>query len=400
MTLLSSFTHALLVLPLFLLTCKSVVNTTINPINIPPPPGPFVTELSIQVMIDSSHPDPYNTSIPYRRLLTSIFTPVPKSECSNVCTAQYMPPVTAALEDKAIGTNQSLFERFKLSGICCSTSTPGYGDSKNQSSMPLVIWSGGFGESRLQWSAMAQYVASYGFQVILVDHPYDARITEFPNGEIVQGVFGDNPTAQQRVFALNVEIQDVLFVIDSYSKGTCGASRAYGDSNKIGIIAHGTLAAQAMLNDSLNGHPGRISGGVNLDGRFEGPVLSEGIGTGEKSFLIWVPPSGPNIPASWDQWWNITDRLNPTDWRRELGLANSTQGTFTDFPLLADISGFRATDPKAVDSTLGTISGQRSMSILTTYNTAFLQMAIEGANEPLLSGPSEAYPEVSFVRVS
>ena len=57
--------------------------------------------------------------------------------------------------------------------------------------------------------------------------------------------------AQQRVFALNVETQDVLFVIDSYSKGTCGASRMYGSDKKLGVIAHGAIAAQEMLSMTL-----------------------------------------------------------------------------------------------------------------------------------------------------
>jgi hypothetical protein len=97
---------------------------------------------------------------------------------------------------------------------------------------------------------------------------------------------GTNATDQQRVFVLNVETQDVLFVIDSYSKDTCGANRMYGSDKKLGVIAYGAIAAQAMLNDSLNGHPGRIAGGVNLDGVFNSPVLTDGIGAGEKSFLL------------------------------------------------------------------------------------------------------------------
>lgn len=372
-------------------------NNTSGPIVIPAPPGPYLTKLDIQVMVDTSRPDPYNSSQPYRRLVTSNYTPILPSNCANVCNAQYMPTVTAAVMDKMLNT-PGLFERFELSGICCHASM-GYTDWYHPpSSLPLLIWSPGFKESRLEWAAMAQYAASYGYQVILVDHPYDAIITEFPDGEIIQGVFGPNNTEQERIFALNVETADVLFVIDSYSKGVCGANRAY--NNKVGIIAHGTIAAQAMLNDSQNGHPGRISGGVNLDGRFEGPVLTEGLGPGQKSFLIWVPPSGPNIPATWDEWWNITNKLDPADWRKELELANSTQGTFTDYPLLADISGLRQSNPKLIAAAFGTINGVRSTSILTTYNVAFFDMTVKGEQETLLNGPNAAYPEISFVRSS
>src|SRR6266487_5241348 len=121
------------------------------------------------------------------------------------------------------------------------------------------------------------------------------------------------------------------------------------------LLPSPSIAAQAMLNDSLNGYPGRNAGGVNPDGVFNGPVLTDGIGAGEKSFLLWVPPSGPNNVTSWNEWWSITDELDQEDWRKEISIANSTQGTFTDYPLLADVSGSRKSDPEAVDATLGTI---------------------------------------------
>ena len=57
-------------------------------------------------------------------------------------------------------------------------------------------------------------------------------------------------TVAQRVVVLQIETQDVPFVIDSYSKGTCGARRTYGSDRKLGVLAHQAIAAQAMLNDS------------------------------------------------------------------------------------------------------------------------------------------------------
>jgi len=67
---------------------------------------------------------------------------------------------------------------------------------------------------------------------------------------------------------------------------------------------------------------------------------------------------------------------------------------------LADVSGFRKSDPEDVDSTLGTINGTRSTDILATYISDFFDMSLKGKEEPLLNGPSKAYPEVSFVRSS
>jgi hypothetical protein len=360
----------------------NTTNTTLNPIILPAPPGPYVTELKVQVMVDTSRPDPYNSSEKYRRLLTSVLTPVPKSECSELCTAQYMPAAVAAAYDESLTPGDPIFARAQLSGICCRSFSPG------RHELPLLIVSPGFGESRLQFSLTAQYIASYGYEVILVDHPGDAIVTEFPDGEIVRGFSTSSGTIPQRVAVLQVETQDVLFVIDSYSKGTCGASRVYGSNRKLGVLAHEAVAAQAMLNDSLNGHPGRIVGGVNFDGRIYGPVLTDGLGPGKKSFLLWEPASGPPNVTEWDEWWNTTDELNPGDWQKELRIENSTQATLNELAIVADIAG------------LNTNNAIRFVNILITYTSAFFDMVLKGKTELLLSGPSEAYPEVVFVRSS
>ncbi|KAE9362766.1 hypothetical protein N431DRAFT_433535 [Stipitochalara longipes BDJ] len=358
----------------------TLANTTLSPILLPAPPGPYVTRLRIQVMVDKSRPDPYNSSEKYRRVLTSVFTPVLKSECSKSCNAQYMPPAIAASYDESLSPGEPIFARAQLRGICCDTISP------RKSELPILIVSPGFGESRLQFSITAQYIASYGYEVILVDHPGDALLVEFPDGEIVTGFPITTGTIPQRVFVLQVETQDVLFVLDSYSKGTCGASRKY--HSKFGMIAHEAVAAQAMLNDSLNGHPGRIAGGVNLDGRIYGPVLTDGLGPGEKSFLLWEPASGPPNVTEWDEWWNTTNKLDPGDWQKELRVENSTQGTLTELAMVVDIAG------------LSTNNATRFTNILTKYTSAFFDMVLKGKNQSLLSGPSEAYPEVSFVRSS
>jgi hypothetical protein len=40
-----------------------------------------------------------------------------------------------------------------------------------------------------------------------------------------------------------------------------------------------------MLNGSLNGHPGCITGRDNYDGRIYGPVLTDKLAPGKKPFL-------------------------------------------------------------------------------------------------------------------
>jgi hypothetical protein len=127
-----------------------------------------------------------------------------------------MPATLAAFADATLGT-PGIFERFRLSDVCCNSSPSHEQDSHDTS--PLIIFTPGFKESRLDFSTVAQYLSSYGYKVILVDQPGEANVVEFPDGEVVRSVFGLNPTVADKAFALNVRAQDVLFIIDEYPKG-------------------------------------------------------------------------------------------------------------------------------------------------------------------------------------
>jgi hypothetical protein len=139
---------------------------------------------------------------------------------------------------------------------------------------------------------------------------------------------------------------------------------------------------------TLNGYPGRIAGGVNIDGQIYGPVLTDGLGPGKKFSLLWESASGPADVTGWDTWWNITSELNPGDWQKEPRIENSTKATLSEPALVVEVSG------------QGTNNALSVMGILFTYTVALFDMVLKGQKEPLLSGPSEAYPEVIFVRSS
>jgi hypothetical protein len=191
-------------------------NTTLPPIVVPTPPGPYATRMEINVIVDTSHPDPYNSTLKYNRILTSIYTPVSKSQCFKFCEEQYYPPATAAFADSSLDAH-GLFERLQLS-LCCST-YPNHRHVFYDDEYPVLFLAPGFRESRLDFSVFAQYLSSYGYKVILMEQPGEPNIVEFPDGEIVKSIFGVNTTDADEVLALNVQVQDILFIIDQFTKG-------------------------------------------------------------------------------------------------------------------------------------------------------------------------------------
>ncbi|PMD32642.1 hypothetical protein L207DRAFT_639926 [Hyaloscypha variabilis F] len=242
--LLSMLVRTFLVLRLVSLAPVHAQNTTLPPIAVPTPPGPYATRMEVKVIVDTSHPDPYNSTLKYNRILTSVYTPVSKSQCLEFCEEFYYPPATAAFADSSLDT-PGLFQRFQLS-LCCSNSStyPRHGRVFYGDEYPVLFVTPGFRESRLDFAVFAQYLSSYGYKVISMEQPGEPNIVEFPDRETVKTIFGANPTNAEYVLALNVQVQNILFIIDQFTKDHSGAA-----SRKFGVVSREAVAAQAMLND-------------------------------------------------------------------------------------------------------------------------------------------------------
>jgi hypothetical protein len=180
-----------------------------------------------------------------------------------------MPPVTAAYEDEASGITEPLFERLKLSAICCDASSPGYATTRTC-------------------------------------HPFSSSSQDL---ESLDGVFNGLPMESER----------------ERSHSCCGCR-----------------------------FPAPITSRVGTNGGVSQNELDQG--DWRKELVSLIAPKGrlPTIPC----------------WRMLVGSENPIRGRV------------------------------RSTSILTTYILAFFHIVLKGQKELLLSGPSKAYPEVSFVRSS
>ncbi len=124
----------------------------------------------------------------------------------------------------------------------------------------------------LHWLSYLQWIASAGFTVVSIDHPYDADIVEFPDGTVIKG----NVTTEEEIVAkLAIRVQDVSFVLSQLSRRSITnqllLSRPYPSSTKATIFGHsfgGATAANAMLADK------RFIGGLNMDGSIFPPAVN------------------------------------------------------------------------------------------------------------------------------
>jgi hypothetical protein len=99
-----------------------------------------------------------------------------------------MPPQTTIAYGAYAADNglpEALFEDIRIN-FCQPSACHG---TKHQK-YPLVVFSPGLSASRLLYTLQAKALASYGFVVVTIDHPYDATFVEFPDGSSVRGTVG------------------------------------------------------------------------------------------------------------------------------------------------------------------------------------------------------------------
>jgi pimeloyl-ACP methyl ester carboxylesterase len=357
-------------------------------VNIPKPSGPYGVSLRTMELTDSQRLDPFSPRTHVRNVMISAFYPgVLANQCSTMFV-DYMPPATAAIEDQyysQYGLPNGTFESPKLS--LCKESVHMTGRIQD---FPIILFSPGLGDSRLLYSALAQYVASFGYLVVSIDHPYDANVVEYPDGTLILGA--NISTEAQIELDVRTRAQDVSFILDQLSSVSTvrrlfPSIKSALKTHKVAMYGHslgGATAAVAMLNDS------RIIGGANLDGSFFGPILRHSL---RRPFLIFGHEGkNQSTDASWNATW---PQLH--GWKIELMLHGAQHATFSDLPLLAEILGLDRILPPEAKLLLGSIDGARALDILSKYLIAFFEFVQKGISSPLLQGPDKRYPEVSIV---
>ena len=354
---------------------------------LPKPTGRYEVGINTMKLVDKTRKlDPFAPDNRTRAIMVSAFYPVEKtSACYPTRIVKYMPPVTATFisnEYSIYGIPNGTFE-----GIGVQTCRLG---AQVSDDYPIVLFSPGLGGSRLIYQVIAQQVASSGYIVVLLDHPYDTDIVEFPDGSVVLGV--PIETEAQIEVTLEARTLDASFTLDQLSRRSIARSLVPGskrglDVRRAGIFGHslgGATAGSTVHNDT------RFAGGLNMDGSFHGPVVNLGL---SRPFLIFGAQNRTRFnDESWSTIWPLLQ-----GWKVELILADSRHDTFTDIPYLVKILGLADLLPPDDTSLLGTIDGARALQIITSYVTAFMDYALKGFEAKCLRSPCSEFPEVSFV---
>jgi pimeloyl-ACP methyl ester carboxylesterase len=363
-------------------------------IDLPRPTGKYGTGSSQAMLVDHSRIDPYSTAAGIsqdRRLMVSSFYPVALHEQCLDMPSPYMPATTAAFLDSeysAYGIPNNTFASFDL--ISCK---PRSRQSVRNQFFPTVLFSPGLGNSRLLYSAMAQSLASEGFKVITIDHPYDADIVEFEDGSTVLAAEIDSD--EQSLAALDIRVQDVSFVLDQLTLKSTNqklfGGRSCAKNEQYTIFGHslgGATAAAATLSDK------RLNGAINLDGTFFGTLLTKGAA---KPLMI-LSHDGKNLTTddSWSAVWNATQKITKV----VLTIGETAHGSYSDLPLIADALGLPAEMRRQLDPFVGALPGIYVSDVVAQFVKTFTAFVRCESKSMLPSLKDKKYSHVRLLEES
>lgn len=256
--------------------------------------------------------------------------------------------------------------------------------------LPVVVHTPGYQANRTFSTLVVEELASRGYLVVTVDHPYDSGEVEFPDGRVVVTTDvvppGPDPVA---IRAADLKfVLDCLHVLNRGGNPDAGRRRLpHGlrgafDLSCTGIFGHsrggGTTAAAMQLDR-------RYRAGLNLDGTPPDAVAAAGLG---RPHLILVDTMSPVEPAQRALWQNLRG------WRRFLRTDDSGHLTFTDMKsIIAQLS------PGGTSMPVGAIPVDRAIATTRAVNLAFFDEHLRHRRDRsgILDGRDRRNPEIKSI---
>lgn len=346
-------------------------------------------------LVDRSRPDPWVPTQPARQLVIQVWYPA--ATVHGYPNVPWMTPATARAYEKA--------NHLPVVNWPKTRAHLGAPMDQRRGGRPVVLYSHGLGGQRAEATALVEDLASHGYIVVTIDHIHDAGVVELPDGHVetaaIPEITKDNEL-QLTTKAIKSRVADTRFVLgqlavinrgdnpDSGHRPLPRGLRGAFDLDHVGMLGHsdgGATTAHAMRVDA------RITAGINLDGTLWTPEATAG---SDRPFLQFGKQDLDRFQATtWAAFW--TNQRGP---KLQLNLTGSTHGTFGDFAvLLPQVAPTLGRTPDEVARVVGTIDGQRAVTVLRKYINAYFDLHLRHRPNHLLKGPSARYPEIQFAAV-
>jgi predicted dienelactone hydrolase len=275
--------------------------------------------------------------------------------------------------------------------------------SPRQRSYPVVIMRAGASAPVMNYSTLAEDLASHGYVVVGFDAPYRTGQVVFPDGRVIARRPENNPElfSGEALTRLGNKLLaawtgDTAFVLDRLERlnasDASGRFRGRLDMTRVGMFGHsfgGATAAQFCSQDA------RCKAGIDLDGSLHGSVIQTGI---HQPFMFLMSGNGDFssdaetrlIKADIQ---SVYDRL-PADGRLRILIRGANHFTFSDDGALLKSRLLRGAF--RVFGKLG-IDGRRQLAATAYCVHSFFDAYLKAGSvsRPRISSP--LYPEIQVL---
>lgn len=338
---------------------------------LPAPTGPYAVGRRSFAWVDETRPDPLAPDPAAKREMF-VWAWYPAAKAPGAALAPYLPD--AWLRQLHRGDEEQRLDRVHAHAL------EGAPVSDAEAAFPVLIFAPGMGMEPTHYTALAEEIASHGYVVIAVTHPYSTPAVVYPDGRVARAEESRVPFAWLTMVPIfGADLVSVLdHVVAEHDRGDAFFARL--DPARVGVFGHsfgGAAAAEACRRDP------RFRAGMDMDGSVFGEVLETGV---RQPFLLMMrgltrfdrlDNPHPRFYPDRDQAYLHERRLferSPTAWYLTVrGLAHMN---------FADQAYWFDPQARVMEMTGARLDGYRTQATASAYVRAFFGRYLRGEESP------------------
>lgn len=348
--------------------------------SIPPPTGKYAVGVRKEVIEYYNDHDPLAPNNISTSFLATIFYPTSKRHATHN-EQPYLDPRTAAGWERVWGVPAGTITSLTSNLV---PNAPFLKPKKCHPLHPTILFGPGAGGPATSANAvLLSDLASHGYTVIGLDHPYEHEWLLYPNGSYIPGLpmdysWGLPDTLDEllALYALRLEDAEVFL---EYLPDLKKKLDAPINTTHVGTLGHSIGGAAAIGQLYVNDI---VKSGINMDGSmYDRPVTdTPEANTHKPSMVLVSEPNWLDEFMAYAHW--------QTEYFRGVRIKGSNHGHFTDGAFWWAVEG---------NLEQSWIDGERMVSLLRRTVREFFDYTLLGGEPPtFLESPNEEYPEMEF----
>ncbi|TPX15896.1 uncharacterized protein E0L32_000230 [Thyridium curvatum] len=354
---------------------------------IPPLTGSYNVGASKHVIDFYNPKDPFAPHNISTGFMATLFYPTLQRPCSSC--RPYLQPETAGLMEKAWNFTQGTLAAMTTAHV--QWDAPWLPLKETRLPMPTLVFGPGGGGPPVEcYTMILTELASRGYIVAGLDHPFEQPFIRWPNGTGQYGLPADYDGIDERLYGImhDMRVNETLRFVEAWpelarSLGVPHANHAgFLESTAVGVFGH-SLGGAAAIGAAARASHQVIASALSLDGGvlnktdLARPVMNLG--------------QQATVDPSFNPEWTEFARLQ-TGWMRAFSVEGTEHHDFDDGAFWKLSGG----------TSFGAIDGMRQLELMNTYLATFFNetMVREGGGlkDSILEEETPEWPEVHIVQ--